>query len=35
MNKNERIRKMNKELRDIYDKDGNRTGETWERRHGN
>ena len=26
---------MNKELWDLYDKDGNRTGEIWERRHGN
>ena len=23
------------ELWDLYDKDGNRTGEIWERRHGN
>ena len=26
---------MNKELWDLYDKDGNKTGEVWERRHGN
>lgn len=26
---------MNKELWDLYDKDGNRTGEIWERRHDN
>ena len=23
------------ELWDLYDRDGNRTGETWERKHGN